>query len=57
MTMDDYRVDFYKQSVQIHEVVESSANREPAGKTHINAAIDLYYYEEAVVLDEMFVGM
>ena len=57
MIMDDYREDPYKQSVQINEVVENSANGEPAGKTHSNAAIDLDYYEEAVVLDEMFVGM
>ena len=57
MIMDDYREDPFKQSVQINEVIENSANREPAGKTHSNAAIDLDYYEEAVVLDEMYAGM
>ena len=57
MLMDDYREDFYKQSVQINEVVESSANREHVVKSLSNAVIDLDYYEEAVVLDEMFVGM
>ena len=57
MLMDDYREDFYKQSVQINEVIESSANREHAGKSLSNAAVDLDYYEETVALDEMFVGM
>ena len=57
MLMDDYREDFYKQSVQINEVVESSANREHAGNSLSNAAIDLDYYEEMVALDEMLVGM
>ena len=57
MIMDDYREDFYKQTVQINEVIESSANREYVVKSLSNAVIDLDYYEEAVALDEMFVGM
>ena len=57
MIMDHYRKDSHKQSLQINEVVESSANKKHTGNPLSNAAIDLGYYEEAMVLDEMFVGM
>ena len=43
--------------MQINEVFERLANKEQAGKSLSNAAIDLEYYEEFAAFDENIVGM